>query len=147
MDEAPLPRTPRRKGHVRPSSTPGRHVPAGVACHHEESPAKTPAPQPPARTPGNPHRPSVLPPPTVNPQKFAGPPIEAAADPSSVVRTWTPQQCKAVLLAACDAGFLGPAFLDHFEAVAVEEAIDGGAATRCVADPLVPAAATAPRVV
>ena len=39
-----------------------------------------------------------------------------------MLRTWTPEQCKAVLAAAVRAGAVDMGFLEHFEADAIEAA-------------------------
>ena len=117
--DVPASRTPRRKGHVRPSSTPGRAaVPASMA-----------ASVPPASSGGAraPLLAAPLAPPTISPTEpratLGASHLGQMESTSSIVQSWTPAQCKAVLLAACESGYLGPAFLDHFEAVAVEEAL------------------------
>jgi hypothetical protein len=39
---------------------------------------------------------------------------------SETINSWTPEQCKTVLLEAVNSGYLGPQFVKYFAAVAIE---------------------------
>jgi hypothetical protein len=108
-------RTP-RKGNVRPST--GERRAEGAAS--DDVAAAQPADDP-VRASLQPPAAFAMVPPTVTP--FSATRQNApAATAHEVVERWSPEQCKAVLLAASRAGYLGGAFLEYFEAVAIDAA-------------------------
>jgi hypothetical protein len=105
-------RTP-RKGNVRPSTGERR---AEGAASDDMAPAADPARaslQSPAAF--------AMVPSTVTSFSAArqNAPVATAHE---LVESWSPEQCKAVLIAASRAGYLGGAFLEYFEAVAIDAA-------------------------